>query len=150
MNSIRCLLVILSALPALLVQAGGNPATAGTPPCATDTQEGMVQTAAIPGKPDKSREPAPPPALCAADWVMAWQAAKAACPQASRIKIFYQGRSDSSLEAVKVFECVDMEAHGELLVITIKQPKQKEESVSIVRAIDMVRIEVIKSAPSIL
>ncbi len=154
MNSTRCLLTILLALPVLLAQAGDSgkttiQATAGTSPRAEDTQKVMIQTAAIPGKPDDERMPAPPPALCAADWVAAWQAAKSACPQASGIKLFYNGRSGPNLEALKVFECVDMKAHGELLVITIKQPGQNEESVAIIRASDMIRIEIIKSGPAI-
>lgn len=154
MNSTRCLLTILLALPVLLTQAGdsGKPtiqATAGISPRAEDTPKVMIPTAAIPGKPDEERKPAPLPAVCAADWVAAWQTAKAACPQASGIKLFYQGRSGPNLEALKVFECVDMQAHGELLVITIKQPGPNEESVAIVRASDMIRIEISKSGPAV-
>ena len=153
MNSTRYLLTILLALPVLLAQAGDSckttiQATAGTSPRAEDTQKIMIQTAAIPGKPDEEKKPEPPPVLRAADWVAAWQAAKAACPQASGIKLIYNVRSGPNLEALKVFECVDMKAHGELLAITIKQSWQNEESVIIVRASDMIRIEVSKSGPA--
>lgn len=154
MNFTRCLFAILLALPALLAQAGDSDKTTiqaatGTSPRAEDTPKVMIQTAVAPCKPDEERKPVPPPALRAADWVAAWQAAKETCPQASRIKLFYQGRSGPNLEALKVFECVDLQAHGELLVITIKQPGQNEESVAIIRAIDMVRIEISKSGPPV-
>lgn len=154
MNSIRFLLAILFALPVLLAQAGDSgkttiQAAAGASPCADDARKIAIQTTAVPGKPDEERKPSPLPALCAADWVAAWQTAKAACPQASGIKLFYQGRSGPNLESVKVFECVDIKAHGELLVITIKQQKQDEESVAIVRASDMIRIEIVKSVPAV-
>lgn len=150
MNLTRCLLTMLLALPVLWAQAGDSgkttiQATAGTSPRADDLQKVVIQTSAIPGKPDDERKPAPPPALCAADWVAAWQSARSACPQASGIKLFYQGRSGPSLEAVQVFECVDIKANGELLVITIKQPGQNEDFVTIVRATDMIRIEISKS-----
>jgi hypothetical protein len=123
-------------------------ATVGTSPHAQDTQEVMIQTAVLPPK-SEDKPIAPPPSLPqAANWVAAWHAAKEACPEASGMKIYYNDRSGPTLESLKVFECVDMKARGELLVITIKQPGQKEESVAIVRAGDVVRIEVNKAAPT--
>lgn len=123
-------------------------AVAGTSPRTEDSQKVMIQTAVVPVKSEDEKKPAPPTAIRAADWVAAWQAAKEACPEASGMKIYYQDRSGPTLESLKVFECVDLKARGELLVITIKQPGQKEESVAIVRAGDVVRIDVSKPGPA--
>ncbi len=124
-------------------------AAVGTSPRAEDNRKVMIQTAVVPVKSDDGTKPiAPPPALRAADWIAAWQAAREACPQASGMTIYYNDRSGPTLESIKVFECVDMKARGELLVITIKQPGQKEESVAIVRASDVVRIDVRKPRPA--
>lgn len=122
-------------------------AAVGTSPRAQDNQKVMIQTAVVPGKSDDDKPMAPPPVLRAADWIAAWQAARETCPEASGMTIYYNDRSGPTLDSMRVFECVDMRARGELLIITIKQPGQKEESVAIVRASDVVRIDVRKPAP---
>lgn len=147
--------IVLLMLARIHVGAGNSGQTTiraamGTSPRAADNQKVMIQAAVVPVKSDDDKKPiAPPPVLRAADWIAAWQAAREACPEASGMTIYYNDRSGPTLESIKVFECVDMKARGELLVITIKQPGQKEESVAIVRASDVVRIDVRKpSAPS--
>ena len=147
--------IVLLMLASMHAGAGNSGQTTiraamGTSPRAADNQKVMIQAAVVPAKSAADTKPiAPPPALRAADWIAAWQAAREACPEASGMTIYYNDRSGPTLESIKVFECVDMKARGELLVITIKQPGQKEESVAIVRASDVVRIDVRKpSAPS--
>ncbi len=122
-------------------------ATVGASPNAGNPREIMIQTAVVPGKSADEQKPiAPPPPLRAGDWVAAWQAAREACPAASGMKIYYHDRSGPAPESLKVFAGVDMKARGELLVITIKEPGEKEESVAIVRASDIARIDVSKPA----
>ncbi len=58
------------------------------------------------------------------------------------MNIYFVDRSGPTIRDVKVFDCVDMKAVGELLVIVIKRAADAVESVQIVRASDMVRIEV--------
>jgi len=148
--------IVLLMLASMHAGAGNSGQTTiraamGTSPRAADNQKVMIQAAVVPAKSAADTKPIapPPPALRAADWIAAWQAAREACPEASGMTIYYNDRSGPTLESIKVFECVDMKARGELLVITIKQPGQKEESVAIVRASDVVRIDVRKpSAPS--
>ncbi len=122
-------------------------ATVGTSPRAEDTSQFMIQTAVVPAKTD-DKPMAPPPPRCAADWVAAWQAAKEVCPEGAVMKVYYSDRSGSRPEALKAFECVGLKARGELLVLTCKSPGQKEESAAIIRAGDVVRIEVGKPAPA--
>lgn len=144
-------ILMIAQMPVLAGESGKTTvqATVGTSPRAEDNQKVMIQTAVVPAKSEDEKKPiTPPPPLRAGDWVAAWQAAKEACPEASGMKIYYNDRSGPTLEALKVFECVDMKARGELLVITIKQPGQSEESVAIVRAIDVVRIDVSKPGPA--
>ena len=82
----------------------------------------------------------------AADWVNAWQSAKEACTNANGLAIQLVDRSGPSFQAMKVFECVDLKASGELLIITVKKADKQEESVIIIRSSDMLRIEVTKRA----
>jgi len=86
------------------------------------------------------------PVIRAADWVDAWQTAKQACPTANSIAIQLVDRSGPSFQTMKVFECVDLKASGELLIITVKKADKQEESVIIIRSSDMLRIEVAKRA----
>ncbi|MBU4198355.1 MAG: hypothetical protein KKG09_09040 [Verrucomicrobia bacterium] len=145
--AITCLMI--AQMPMLAGDGGKTTVQAivGTSPRAENTSKVMIQTAVVPAKSEDDKKPiAPPPPLPAADWVAAWQAAKETCPEASGMTIYYNDRSGPTPESLKVFPCVDMKARGELLVITIKQPGQKEESVAIVRASDVVRIDVSKPA----
>ena len=82
----------------------------------------------------------------AADWGNAWQMAKQACSNANSLSIQMIDRPGSSFHAMKVFECVDLKSSGELLVITVKKVDKQEESVMIIRATDILRIEVTKRA----
>lgn len=82
----------------------------------------------------------------AADWVTAWQMARQACTNANSLAIQLVDRSGPSFQTLKVFECVDLKASGELLVITVKKADKHEESVIIIRSSDMLRIEVTKRA----
>jgi len=82
----------------------------------------------------------------AEDWVNAWQMAKQTCTNANSLAIQLVDRSGPSFQTLKVFECVDLKASGELLVITVKKADKQEESVIIIRSSDMLRIEVTKRA----
>ena len=140
--------LLLCPLP-LPAGAGGKTtvrATVGTSPRAEDTSQVMIQTAVVPAKSADDKPMAPPPPRCAADWVAAWQAAKEVCPEGAVMKVYYSDRPGSTPEALKVFECLGLKARGELLVLTCRQPGQKEESATIIRAGDVVRIEVGKRA----
>ncbi|MDD5482776.1 MAG: hypothetical protein PHP98_03895 [Kiritimatiellae bacterium] len=86
------------------------------------------------------------PSARAEDWVNAWQAAKQACPGADTVAIQLVDRLGPSFQALKVFESVTLAAFGELLVITVKETKKKEEQVIVIRAADMVRIEAVRRA----
>lgn len=82
----------------------------------------------------------------ATDWVNAWQMAKQACSNANSLAIQLVDRSGPSFQTLKIFECVDLKASGELLIITVKKSDKQEESVIIIRSSDMLRIEVTKRA----
>lgn len=80
--------------------------------------------------------------ICAADWVKAWQTAKQACPQATAITVYFKERTGPRIDSIKVFECIDLKAAGELLVLIIKPEDKSEELVEIIRPDDLSRIEV--------
>lgn len=80
----------------------------------------------------------------AADWVNAWQMLKQSCTNANSLAIQLVDRSGPALQTMKVFECVDLKASGELLIITVKKADKQEESAIIIRSSDMLRIEVTK------
>ena len=90
----------------------------------------------------KMQKPQPP--VRAEDWVNAWQMARQACTNANSLTIQMVDRSGPSLQSLKVFECVDLKASGELLIITVNKADKQEESVIIIRSSDMLRIEVTK------
>jgi len=99
----------------------------------------------MPCPPDmKMQKPQPP--IRAEDWVNAWQMAKQTCTNANSLAIQLVDRSGPSFQTLKVFECVDLKASGELLIITVKKTDKQEESVIIIRSSDMLRIEVTKRA----
>ncbi len=99
----------------------------------------------MPCPPDiKMQKPQPP--VRAEDWVNAWQMAKQTCTNANSLAIQLVDRSGPSFQTLNVFECVDLKASGELLIITVKIADKQEESVVIIRSSDMLRIEVSKRA----
>jgi len=99
----------------------------------------------MPCPPEMKMQKAPPP-VRAEDWVNAWQMAKQACTNANSLAIQLVDRSGPSFQTLNVFECVDLRASGELLIITVKKADKQEESVIIIRSSDMLRIEVSKRA----
>lgn len=78
----------------------------------------------------------------AADWAEAWQAAKEGCPEANAVTLQIVDRSGPEIRGVKIFECVDLKTAGELLVIRIRKGDKQDEAVMIIRAVDLIRIEV--------
>ena len=84
------------------------------------------------------------PVIKAADWVNAWQLTKESCANANSLTIQLIDRSGPSFQAIKVFECVELKSSGELLIIKVKRTEKQEEMVLIIRANDMLRIEVTK------
>ena len=99
----------------------------------------------ISGWAEDEKKPVPPPIIHADDWVKAWETALKICPAATAISMFFVDRAGPRINAEKIFECVEIKAVGELLVIVVKHPDSADESVEIVRARDVVRIEVQKS-----
>lgn len=79
--------------------------------------------------------------VTAADWVAAWQAAQAACPTATSVRLTFRDRMGPALKDIAVFDCVTMKACGELLVLAVKNTDKTETGAEIVRAMDIVRIE---------
>ncbi len=149
---LKCLplgLVFLGLCPSHLPAGDGVKttvqATVDASPHAQDTAPVMIQTAVLPAKTEE-KPIAPPPPRCAADWVAAWEAAQKACPEGTRVKIYVADRPGLALESPMVFECVALKARGELLVLTCKPPGQKDETVTILRAGDLVRMDVAKPA----
>lgn len=117
-------------LPPLVPAAEKDPASGreGNGPCPADC---------------KAHKTAP---VRAVDWVNAWQIAKAACTNANALTIQLVDRSGPTLQSLPIFECVDLRTSGELLVISLKKTDGREESVMIVRAADLLRIEVARRA----
>ena len=90
----------------------------------------------------------PPSELRAGDWVAAWQAAREACPDARGIRIFLKERPGTTIKAPDLFECVDIKARGQVLVITVRKTDKTEESVILVPAGDVLRLEIVKKPAS--
>ena len=95
----------------------------------------------MPGWAEKEHKPQRP-VIHAGDWVSAWKAARGSCPEATSLNVYFIDRSGPTLRDAKVFDCVDMKAVGELLVIVVKLAAAADESVQIVRGCDVIRIEV--------
>lgn len=105
----------------------------------------LLLTAGVSAQAEDEKKPAPP-IIHADDWVSAWKTARESCPDATVLSLYFVDRSGPTLKDAKIFDCVDMKAAGELLVIVMKGPSGAGESVKIVRAGDMVRIEITKAA----
>lgn len=88
----------------------------------------------------------PPSELRACDWVAAWQAAREACPEAQEIRIYFRDRPSSNIRSSNIFECVDIKARGQILVITARKTDKTEESVVMIPAGEVLRLEVVKRA----
>jgi len=82
--------------------------------------------------------------LRAGDWVAAWQAAREACPDAQDIRIYFKDRPGTSIKAPNLFECMDIKARGQILVITVRKTDKTEESVILVPASEVLRLEIVK------
>lgn len=86
----------------------------------------------------------PPSELRACDWVAAWQAAREACPEAQDIRIYFKDRPTSSISAGNIFECMDIKARGQILIITVRKTDKTEESVILVPVAEVLRLEIVK------
>ena len=82
--------------------------------------------------------------LRAGDWVAAWNAAREACPDAQEIRIYFKDRPTTSIKAPNVLECTDIKARGQVLLITVRKTDTTEESVIIVPASEVLRLETVK------
>lgn len=86
----------------------------------------------------------PPAELRACDWVAAWQAARETCPDAQEIRIYFKDRPGTSIKAQNLFECVDIKARGQVLLITVRKTDKTEESIVLVPASEVFRLEIVK------
>ena len=90
----------------------------------------------------------PPSELRACDWVAAWQAAREACPDAQDIRIYFKDRPGTSIKAPNLFECTDIKARGQVLIITVRKTDKTEESIILVPAGEVLRLEIVKKPAS--
>ena len=110
---------------------------------ADDVKKSMI--AVIPMQTgDKDVNLMPSSELRAGDWVAAWQAAREACPDAQDIRIYFKDRPGTSIKAPNLFECVDIKARGQVLLITVRKTDKTEESVILVPASEVLRLEIVK------
>ena len=114
---------------------------------ADDVKKSMI--AVIPVQTgDKDVNLVPSTELRAGDWVAAWQAAREACPDAQEIRIYFKDRPGANLKAPNLFECMDIKARGQVLIITVRKTDKTEESIVLVPASEVLRLEIVKrSAP---
>ena len=82
------------------------------------------------------------PVAHASDWGAAWQAARQACPAGDTVTLTFVERSGLRSELQKSATGVELSASGELVVITVKAGGASVESVAVVRAADMVKVEI--------
>ena len=82
------------------------------------------------------------PAVRAADWVAAWQAAREACPAGDTVTLTFVERSGLRSEMQKSAAVVELSAVGEAVMITVKAGGASVESVAIIRASDLVKVEI--------
>ena len=114
---------------------------------ADDVRKSMI--AVIPVQTgDKDVNLMPPAELRAGDWVAAWQAAHEACPDAQEIRIYFKDRPGTSIKASNLFECTDIKARGQVLLITVRKTDKTEESVILVPAGEVLRLEIVKKPAS--
>ena len=114
---------------------------------ADDVQKSMI--AIVPVQTEKKHvNLLPPTELRACDWVAAWQAAREACPDAHEIRIYIKDRPSSNIQASNLFKCVDIKARGQVLLITARKTDTTEESVILVPAGEVLRLEIVKKPAS--
>jgi len=114
---------------------------------ADDVKKSMI--AVIPVKTgEKDISLVPPAELRAGDWVAAWQAAREACPDAQGIRIYLKDRPNANIDAESLFECVDIKARGQVLLITIRKTDKTEEAIILVPASEVLRLEISKRPAS--
>lgn len=114
---------------------------------ADDVKKSMI--AVIPVQTgDKDVNLMPTSELRACDWVAAWQAAREACPDAQEIRIYFKDRPSSNIHASNLLECVDIKARGQVLLITVRKTDKTEESVILVPASEVLRLEIVKKPAS--
>ncbi|MBU4212537.1 MAG: hypothetical protein KKD33_08130 [Verrucomicrobia bacterium] len=114
---------------------------------ADDVKKSMI--AVIPVQTgDKDVNLMPPSELRACDWVAAWQAAREACPDAQETRIYFKDRPGTSIKAPGLFECMDIKARGQVLLITVRKTDKTEESVILVPASEVLRLEIVKKPAS--
>jgi len=114
---------------------------------ADDVKKSMI--AVIPVQTgDKDVNLMPPTELRACDWVAAWQAAREACPDAQDIRIYFKDRPSSNIHTSNLFECMDIKARGQVLIITVRKTDKTEESIILVPASEVLRLEIVKKPAS--
>ena len=114
---------------------------------ADDVKKSMIAVIPMQGA-DKDVNLMPSPELRACDWVAAWQAAREACPDAQDIRIYFKDRPGTSIKAPNLFECIDIKARGQVLLITVRKTDKTEESVILVPASEVLRLEIVKKPAS--
>ncbi len=114
---------------------------------ADDVKKSMI--AVIPAQAgEKEVNLLPAAELRAGDWVAAWNAARETCPDAQEIRIYFKDRPATSIKTPNVLECMDIKARGQLLLITVRKTDKTEESIIIVPASEVLRLETVrKPAP---
>jgi hypothetical protein len=112
-----------------------------------DVSKSMIAVMPVESKSEK-HSLSQPTELKAADWVAAWQAAREACSNAQEVRIYLKDRPSSGMQAVNLFKCMDIKARGQVLVISSRKTDTTEESVILVPASEVLRLEISnKKAP---
>ncbi len=110
---------------------------------ADDVNKSMI--AVIPVESGDKKSPlAQPTELRAGDWVAAWQAARQAASEAHEVRIYFKDRPTAGMQGTNLFQCMDIKARGQILVITSRKTDKTEESVILVPATEVLRIEIVK------
>ncbi len=118
-------------------------ATADRMARADDVNKSMI--AIMPVETSEKKSPlAQPTELRAGDWVAAWQAARQACSDAQEVRIYFKDRPTSGMQGVNLFKCMDIKARGQVLVITSRKTDKTEESIILVPATEVLRLELVK------
>lgn len=115
---------------------------------AEEVRKSMI--AIVPGRDSSNDKPIAPPKteiqeIRAIDWVNAWQAVKDSSPDLTKIVIQLRDRSLPTLKGNNIAGCLTLRASGELLTITVNKTANTEEASYVVRAGDMLIIEVSKA-----
>ena len=93
-----------------------------------------------------SKECANKPVVRAADWVAAWQAAKQACPSGDTVTFTFVDRAGARAELQKSAPGVELSAVGELVIVTVKVGGADVESVTVIRAVDLFKVEITRKS----